>query len=80
MQQTVSPVGYKREAQAWEHEQPNKTSADLDMTFTLHSGYEKPAHEHTWATKDHIIRTKHAGRRIRLTYMVVEAHSSEVIE
>lgn len=34
----------KREAQAWEREQLNKTSADLDMTFrTLHGGYENPA-------------------------------------
>ena len=38
----------KREAQAWEREQLNKTSADLDMTFRsfvdpLHGGYENPA-------------------------------------
>jgi len=38
----------KREAQAWEREQLNKTSADLDMTFKsfvgpLHGGYENPA-------------------------------------
>ena len=33
----------KREAQAWEREQLNKSTADLDMTFKLYSRYEDPA-------------------------------------
>ena len=53
----------KREAQAWEREQLNKTSADLDMTFKsfvdLYTADMKTRlKENTWATKDHIIRTK----------------------
>ena len=53
----------KREAQAWEREQLNKTSADLDMTFKsfvdLYTADMKARlKENTWATKDHIIRTK----------------------
>ena len=53
----------KREAQAWEREQLNKTSADLDMTFRsfvdLYTADMKTRlKENTWATKDHIIRTK----------------------
>ena len=53
----------KREAQAWEREQLNKTSADLDMTFKsfvdLYAADMKTRlKENTWATKDHIIRTK----------------------
>ena len=52
----------KREAQAWEREQLNKTSADLDMTFKsfvdLYTADMKTRlKENTWATKDHIIRT-----------------------
>lgn len=53
----------KREAQAWEREQLNKVAADLDMTFA--SFYEQYTadmqtriKENTWATKEHIIRTK----------------------
>ena len=53
----------KREAQAWEREQLNKVTADLDMTFA--SFYEQYTadmqtriKENTWATKEHIIRTK----------------------
>ncbi len=53
----------KREAQAWEREQLHKVSADLDMTFA--SFYEQYTadmqtriKENTWATKEHIIRTK----------------------
>lgn len=54
----------KREAQAWEREQLNKTSADLDMTFRsfvdLYTADMKTRlKENTWATKDHIIRTIH---------------------
>ena len=53
----------KREAQAWEREQLNKTSADLDMTFKsfvdLYTADMKTRlKENTWATKDHIIRAK----------------------
>ena len=53
----------KREAQAWEREQLNETSADLDMTFRsfvdLYTADMKARlKENTWATKDHIIRTK----------------------
>lgn len=53
----------KREAQAWEREQLNKTSADLDMTFKsfvdLYTADMKTRlKENTWATKEHIIRTK----------------------
>ena len=53
----------KREAQAWEREQLNKTSADLDMTFSrfvdLYTADMKTRlKENAWATKDHIIRTK----------------------
>ena len=53
----------KREAQAWEREQLNKTSADLDMSFKsfvdLYTADMKTRlKENTWATKDHIIRTK----------------------
>ena len=48
----------KREAQAWEREQLNKTSADLDMTFKsfvdLYTADMKTRlKENTWATKDH---------------------------
>ena len=53
----------KREAQAWEREQLNKTSADLDMTFRSFvdlytTDMKNRLKENTWATKDHIIRTK----------------------
>lgn len=53
----------KRGAQAWEREQLNKTSADLDMTFKsfvdLYTADIKTRlKESTWTTKDHIIRTK----------------------
>ena len=53
----------KREAQAWEREQLNKSTADLDMTFRsfvdLYTADMKTRlKENTWATKDHIIRTK----------------------
>ena len=53
----------KREAQAWEREQVHKTSADLDMNFKsfveLYTADMKTRlKENTWATKEHIIRTK----------------------
>ena len=90
----------KREAQAWEREQLNKTSADLDMTFKsfvdLYTADMKTRlKENTWATKDHIIRTKLLPYFGRLkmcnitaqqkmcirdrTYMVVEVPAFEVI-
>ena len=53
----------KREAQAWEREQLHKVSADLDMTFTSFfeqytADMQTRIKENTWATKEHIIRTK----------------------
>ena len=53
----------RREAQAWEHEQLNKKNADLDMKFKsfveLYTADVKTRlKENTWATKEHIIRTK----------------------
>ena len=53
----------KREAQAWEREQLNKISADLDMTFKSFVEHYKEdmqarIKENTWETKEHIIRTK----------------------
>ena len=53
----------KREALAWEHEQLNKATADLDMTFASFveqytADMKTRIKENTWATKDHIIRTK----------------------
>ena len=53
----------KREAQAWEREQLHKTSADLDMTFSSFfeqytADMQTRIKENTWATKEHIIRTK----------------------
>ena len=53
----------KREAQAWEREQLNKSPADLDMTFRSFvelytADMQTRLKENTWATKDHIIRTK----------------------
>ena len=53
----------KREALAWEREQLNKATADLDMTFASFveqytADMKTRIKENTWATKDHIIRTK----------------------
>ena len=53
----------KREAQAWEREQLHKVSADLDMTFKIFveqytADMQTRIKENTWATKEHIIRTK----------------------
>lgn len=53
----------KREALAWEREQLDKKSADLDMTFKsfieLYTADMKTRlKENTWSTKEHIIRTK----------------------
>jgi integrase len=53
----------KREAQAWEREQLQKTQADLDMTFesfveTYTVDMKNRMKENTWETKEHIIRTK----------------------
>lgn len=53
----------RREAQAWEHEQLNKKNTDLDMKFKsfveLYTADVKTRlKENTWATKEHIIRTK----------------------
>ena len=53
----------KREAQAWEREQLRKAASDLDMTFKSFmeqytADMKTRIKENTWATKDHIIRTK----------------------
>ena len=53
----------KREAQAWEREQMNQKSADLDMAFksfiSLYTAdMQTRLKENTWATKEHIMRTK----------------------
>lgn len=53
----------KRDAQAWEREQLHKVSADLDMTFASFfeqytADMQTRIKENTWATKEHIIRTK----------------------
>ena len=53
----------KREAQAWEREQQNKSEADLDMTFesfveTYTADMKSRMKENTWHTKEHILRTK----------------------
>ena len=53
----------KREAQAWEREQLNKTKADLDMSFSsfieiYSEDMKSRIKENTWLTKEHIIRTK----------------------
>lgn len=61
----------KREAQAWEREQLQKTQADLDMIFesfveTYTADMKNRMKENTWETKEHIIRTKllpYFGRR-----------------
>ena len=53
----------KREAQAWEREQINRLGGDLDMTFKSFVQHyaediQTRIKENTWATKDHIIKTK----------------------
>ncbi len=53
----------KREAQTWEREQLNKATADLDMTFksfveNYTADMQTRLKANTWATKEHIIRTK----------------------
>ena len=53
----------KREAQAWEREQLNKLTSDLDMTFgsfvnVYSEDIKKRLKENTWHTKEHIICTK----------------------
>ena len=53
----------KREALAWEREQLNKATANLDMTFASFveqytADMKTRIKENTWATKEHIIRTK----------------------
>ena len=53
----------KREALAWEREQMNKVTSDLDMTFASFIGVytadtKNRIKENTWHTKEHIMRTK----------------------
>lgn len=53
----------KRDALAWEREQLQKVSADLDMTFESFveiytTDIRSRVKESTWGTKEHIIRTK----------------------
>lgn len=74
--------GTKREALAWEREQLQKTTADLDMTFESFveiytSDMKSRIKENTWETKEHIIRTKllpHFGKR-----KMCEIQSKEII-
>ena len=53
----------KRDAQAWEREQQNKATSNLDMTFASFveqytADIKTRLKENTWATKEHIIRSK----------------------
>ena len=53
----------KREAQAWEREQLSKLGGDLDMSFKSFVEHytedmQSRIKENTWATKEHIIRSK----------------------
>jgi len=53
----------KRDAQAWEREQQNKATSNLDMTFASFveqytADMKTRLKENTWATKEHIIRSK----------------------
>lgn len=53
----------KREALAWEREQMNKVTSDLDMTFASFidvytADTKNRIKENTWHTKEHIMRTK----------------------
>lgn len=53
----------KREAKAWEHDHLTKQGADLDMKFKSFielytNDLKMRLKENTWATKEHIIRTK----------------------
>ena len=72
----------KREAQAWEREQLQKATADLDMTFenfvALYTAdVRSRVKESTWESKEHIIRTKlvpYFGKR-----KMNDIHSKEII-
>ena len=62
-QTTKRGFATKREALAWEREQLNKVTADLDMTFgsfveTYTVDMKNRIKENTWHTKEHILRTK----------------------
>lgn len=62
-QTTKRGFATKREAQAWEREQLNKVTADLDMSFesfvdTYTVDMKNRVKENTWHTKEHILRTK----------------------
>lgn len=62
-QTTKRGFATKREALAWEREQLNKVTADLDMTFgsfveTYTADMKNRIKENTWHTKEHILRTK----------------------
>ncbi len=62
-QTTKRGFATKRDALAWEREQLNKVTADLDMTFenfvdTYTVDMKNRIKENTWHTKEHIIRTK----------------------
>ena len=53
----------KREAQMWEREQLHNATSDLDMTFKSFveqytADMQTRIKENTWATKEHIIRSK----------------------
>lgn len=62
-QTTKRGFATKREALAWEREQLNKVTADLDMTFgsfveTYTVDMKNRIKENTWHTKEHILKTK----------------------
>lgn len=62
-QSTKRGFATKRDALAWEREQMNKVTADLDMTFesfvdTYTVDMKNRIKENTWQTKEHIIRSK----------------------
>ncbi len=62
-QTTKRGFATKREALAWEREQLNKVTADLDMTFgsfvdTYTADMKNRIKANTWHTKEHILKTK----------------------
>ena len=58
----------KHEAQAWEREQMNKVTADLDMTFASFVEHytedlKTRLKENTWSTKDHYRGSENKAER-----------------
>ena len=63
MQTTKRGFATRREAQAWEHQEMLKTKAKLNMTFQSFweiycKDKQNRVKESTWASKEHIVRTK----------------------